>query len=252
MRSILILIAGIILTVQAQVMLPHRKAVRVPPFNPDSFFPTNMILLRWKASDLSSSPVSVWTDEIQGYNLIQTNGAKQPTWSTNGVAFTGGQYLNMTNMDNYGPDGALLCAWLIVMRFDDSSETSQLILGQTMSGGALYVGIGGTPSFFYEGGTGDNAVGPLSSGTNFDFLICNSNAIGGGIAYTNAIQAWSSPASHWTYGGAPTALGCVPANAAQDFKGRIMEIIVWSNAVWTASEVNGIHKYATSVYPIPF
>lgn len=235
------------LPVLAQVMLPARRIIAPAStdVDPDSFLPEG-IVLRWVASDLSSSPVETWTDRIQGFNLKQTTEASKPTWSTNGVAFTSSDFFTGTNITagNYGTDGAKSCSWLAVLNIN-APANPQMILGNTFSGGDMFL-VGFTNAV----GDGDGAYEIYNISSNlFDLFITRTNFVASHCyATTNGIKALDQ-ATAWVFGGS----GITRVGGQTFFmQGVIRELICWTNLVCTETMLSNVHKYATSVYPIAF
>lgn len=199
---------------------------------------------RWRASDLTSSPVSIWTDSIATNNMVQSTGADQPTWNSTGVIFDGASdFMTVTNWISQYTNAVL------VVFQPTGSKLQKLILGSALSGGNIYLGFGDTTNFLYEGSTlGNNALGPLSSNV-VDFLTSPTTNTVVYQAYTNGLSGWSDMSIPWNASGVSiTRLGAGVGNGF--FPGTIKEIIVWSNSTFTVSQIANIHHYCTNTYGI--
>ena len=205
------------------------------------------IWLRWRASDLSSSPVSSWSDEIQGWTWTQSSGANQPTWSTNGVTFNGSsQYFTSSNLIAQTTLGAVSegQAWLIISKFSTTTGT-HVLLGDSSrcTGGFIFYAID-SDILYEELGSGPSPV-PTAL---FDFLTVPS-ATNSYRAYTNGVSAWTN-ASGWNDGVSFNRIGSSGDGTLCQFHGDLQEIIVWTNVIFTSTQVSNIHHYATNTYPI--
>lgn len=197
----------------------------------------NGIVHRWKASDLSASPVSVWTDSVSGYNWT-ASGTAQPAWDANGVSFDGvNDTMTGTNITT-----SEVLNWLVVLDFDVTTA-NQMVLCNTYAGANIFVGIGSVAEHFYEGGLGDNALGPIGTST-FDIIVAKTGANSFNV-YTNGTSGWSS-AGGWNNSVNIARIGSGSGNAF--FDGIIKEVIVWSNQTFTAQQISDIHSYATNTY----
>ena len=207
--------------------------------SPDSVLPSG-IAFRWEASDLLSSPVSIWTDRIQSRNWVQTTALNKPTTNGSltipGVNFDGvNQFLTSTNLAS--------ASWnfLLVMKMADVSS-QHMLLGDSTVGGHIYVGMS-SPGAFYEGNFGGNAVNPIGNLT-YDMIGIQ------GKMYTNGISAWSVALTYWNDVTTISAVGATAAGAWK-FSGTIYKFIVWTNqgATWTSTTVSNVHWYATNTVP---
>lgn len=200
------------------------------------------IAYRWKASDLSSSPVSIWTDEIQGFNWTSI-GTARPSWDANGVAFDGiDDTLSSTNFSN--PVGGN--NWLVVLKFN-SVTAPKMVMCHDNSGGQIFVGIGNSGQLYEAaspGGLGPNPIGTAK----FDLLICKTtNSPNAYVAYTNGVSGWSALGPF----NDNTSIQHVGSGAGDAFfNGTLNEVIVWTNSTFTACQVAAIHGYATNTYAI--
>jgi hypothetical protein len=215
--------------------------------NPTNYLPGGLALW-WNSSDLSSSPVETWTDRVQGYNLKQTTAASKPTWSTNGVDFDGADdYFNGTNIIGglYGTDTTKLGAWLVVFQTRDLASASQLILGNTGSGGDHFLRIdnsricdGGSTCFDF---TSTNFVDYFTVTTNYPPQEAG--------AYTNGVHAVNYGVGA-TFGGSGVVYVGIGSSFAVPFEGIIREMICWTNVIWTPTMISNVHKYVTLVHPV--
>lgn len=230
----------------AQVFLPARKIT--PSLPSSSSDPTNLLpaglALWWHDEDLSSSPVSVWTDRIKGYNWTQGTVANQPTWSTNGVSFDGSNdSLVATNMLPFQPGEVGDHAWLVIFGFD-TIHANELVLANTNNGGEMLVAMT-TTNYFYTGTGGDTSIGLIKGGWMDLFMGLTTNASNPHRVYTNGIQGYENVAG-W---GASGGFGYVGAGGtANYFDGLIKEVLVWSNVTFTAAQISNVHQYAISRY----
>lgn len=199
------------------------------------------IAFRWRASDLTSSPVSIWTDEIQGYNWVQATGGNQPTWVTNdGVHFASAssQFFTATNA-NVALTAATNC-YLIVHKFTTLAAFMTLF-DNTLSGTITH-GIDGTGSAFYiDAGLDD--YGPVSSGHIIDFLWAD-KVSGTYHTLTNGVQG---PAITSATDYHISRVGRQPGGSF--FNGVLYEYIVWTNSGnFSSAEIAQIHAYCTNTY----
>lgn len=189
------------------------------------------IAFRWKASDLSSSPVSIWTDEIQGNNFT-ASGALRPTWDANGVHFTGtpAQYMVTTNV-TVGLWGALLA----VVSYTTVGQE------QIIGGSGRIVGNVGVPGQWVNICGGGN-FGATTTSQYYDFI---GTTVYFSRVYTNGVVG-IIPAcvssDIWTYIG--------QYSSGEPFYGTLREIIVWTNVLnfTNAANIALVHKYATNTY----
>lgn len=204
------------------------------------------IEFRWKASSLSSSPVSDWVDSVSGYHLT-ASGTAQPSWSTNGVQFDGtSDVLTATNLNSRTESGSgdsSPRAWLVIMKAAVTTP-AQMVLGEAYGGGTILFLFGDTDAYFYENVIGSAALGPITTNT-FDILACKSTNAVPYRCYTNGVIGWAS-ALAWNGNVTVSRVGSGNGNAR--YSGLIKEIIVWSNAVFTASQIADIHTYSTNTY----
>lgn len=146
----------------------------------------------YKATDLSSSPVSDWVDRVSAYHWWQGTGAKQPTWDTNGVSFNGTSHvLFATNapLVTTVPSNGVSNSVLFIFKMD-SVAANQMLLCKQLAAGDIYVG-------FTAIGTLYSSSGPTMSGfgTNqvYDLLICKTGA-SEYKCFTNGMPAWTNNA----------------------------------------------------------
>lgn len=236
MRTILSIVAVLLIPwlAHGQFLIdPYRFAP-----NYDSLLPPGM-KHRWRASDLSSSPVATWTDSISGWNWTQTTEADKPTWSASGVRFDGtSDFLTVTNL----PSHTVSNSWLVVFNFDTLANSKPVIV-EAYSGSNILIAQD-TAGYLYEN-SGSTALGLLTTNT-FDFLACRTTNVVAYRAYTNGISGFSA-VSGWNDG---VDIALVGKGGSFFYKGEIKEVIVWSNAVFTASQIADIHTYVTNVYGI--
>jgi hypothetical protein len=205
---------------------------------------------RWRSSDLAASlspgnAVSIWTDSISGWNWTQSNAPERPTYTTNGVAFVSPSYLAVTNLI---PTTSSIQNWLVVLKHNVTTAP-QIVVGRAFSGGNIFLGFGNDANGWYEQATGNSAITPI--GTNkISFLAAKTTNAVAYQAYTNGVSGWSA-AFGWnnispnnlTY-----QIGSGIGNAY--FNGNLYEVIIWTNATFTASQIANIHAYCTNVYGI--
>lgn len=203
------------------------------------------IWLRWRASDLASSPVSSWSDELQGWTFVQGTGANQPLWSTNGVQFIASTNFmttsNLTAVTSVTPGGGGQ-AWLIVGNYAANTGNHIALGSLTGCGGsAFFYGI--SSGLIFEGGVG-GTVAPTTG--DFDFLTAplSTNSY---RAFTNGTSIWTNTAG-WNDGVVIARAGGPASGTACNYSGTIKEIIVWTNVIFTTAQVSNIHHYATNTY----
>lgn len=229
--------------------LQNGSSGQSPPANPESILPVGMRYW-YTARDLTSSPVTNWTDRVSGYHFWQTNSSLAPTWVTNdGVHFNGvDQRLFATNLD-------ILNAWgngwpfLAVFRYDNTRKNS-LLLGNGNGGGQFYIDISDTPD--YLGGPSSGSVGPMGNGI-YDLIGCQTNyntffSATNGVRCINSTASW--PSAQVTYVGYGGSSLDPYANVT------LMEWIVWTNSsyptftnYWTLTTISNVHWYATNRWP---
>lgn len=247
MRLLPILLLLWSVTGYAQVMLPHRHPaprVATPPL-PDG------ISLRWVASDLNSSPVSVWADRVQGIVWNQPTASLQPTWNTNGVWFDGSQWLYATNLGAVStpPINTTTNAILCVLAFDDLTALQSLVFGNALSGGNILLASGTSVGKIVTGATAQSG-----NVDNFRLavLMCKTtNATNPYRVYTNGVQTSASAAATSTMG-TFTYVGADVGNAAywlHSFVGSIQEFVVWTNVTLTDADIAKVQTYVSSTYP---
>jgi hypothetical protein len=213
----------------------------------ESYFPADAGMhLRWVATDLSATPVTNWTDRIQGSVMSQATAGNRPAWNlTNGVVFDGvDDFLTITNIPSFPTGGQSNWTALVVSKWYDLASGHMLI--GNFAGGEIFIGTS-SANYLYEGATGGNAIGQLSTNL-FDLFICRStNAVNPYRAYTNGLQGWQGSGG-WNNGYAWPRLGRGNGNAP--FSGQVHEIIVWTNYFWSAAQIARVHAYATNTYVV--
>lgn len=199
------------------------------------------MLFWYVANDLTNTPVSVWTDRIQGYNWYQTNASAKPTWATNvGVTFDGiQQFLYASN--GVIPKAAGDGAFMLVCKFADTGG-SQMVLCDTFSGGAIIVGKNTADKLYsFSAGT----IGPMGT-TTFDLISAVTNVSSQFEVLTNGVPGWFGSGA-WNR----ASLTHVGSGDGNGFgKVTINEFIVWTNTmVFDPATISNMHYYATNTYP---
>lgn len=213
--------------------------------NPDSVLPPG-IAFRWKASTTTTNArVPLWTDSIQGYNFSQSTVNNQPTNNNGVVQFYGTNYFVATNFTSGTSGAATEWNFLLVSDFRDVAS-SQMVLGNTIAGGNMYVAMSSPPNI-YNGINGGNAMGPMYAIT-YD-IISARTGVGTTQTYTNGINGQTLSVA-WNGNTPITGVGATGAGASK-FNGSIREFIVWTNSGgnWTSLQVSNVHYYATNTYP---
>lgn len=206
--------------------------------------PTTKMAFRWVASDLSSSPVATWTDQIQAVQATQS-GALRPGWATNGVYFD-------------GSDDALVIATnaVVLSLNDDVGGQVDAILfvgNSTAEGGAhMVLGTDGTtdqhflqapgPRFYAGNGSYVTLAYPL--GTPIDLLFWTH------AAYTNGVLSVTNVNINVASTHSLIRMG-KSGGDLYPFSGTINELVVWTNigdAGFSASQIAQIHRYVTNTY----
>lgn len=237
MRLVLLLTMLILSTVRAGH--PVSTSDTSWPFTVSSSLLPSGIWLRWRASDLSSSPVSSWSDEIQNWTWVQATGGNKPTWSTNGVAFNGsGQFMTTSNFTALTQSTNQ--SWLIVSKFNSTSG-GKILLGVNCGGGNIF--FGASSGALYDGN--GNSISPAPVNILYDFLLTKTGTNTWQV-YTNGISAWShnyglNDGTIVNHLSLENSTGCT-------FDGLVQEILVWTNNLFTSSQVSNIHHYATNTY----
>lgn len=198
---------------------------------------------RWKASDLSGSPVSTWTDSVSGFNMTQTTGSQQPTWDATGVIFDGvNDLLVITNVASPVSPTAYAC--LVVLNFATVNATEQ-VLCNSATGGNIFIGFN-SAGCLYEGGVGDAICG-ITTGNTMDILTTTFGSAPVGRTFTNGVEGWNG-AGTWNGGTTISKLGASSAAGANAVAATVKEVIIWTNTTFTAADVTAIHAYATNTY----
>ncbi len=226
----------LLISFRALAQLPVVPIALQTSFGPSSVLPSGMVFW-WKTNGLAAGSVPVWTDSIQGFTFTQTSAPSQPTRDIDGVQFSSQSFV-ATNMTE--------ASWnfLLVFKFN-SSASSQMVIGDSTTGGHIYVGITSSGSV-YEGTLGGLAVTPIGA-LKYDFIGARTG-VGAWKMYTNGISGWSGGASF----NANTIISKVgqAGAGAWFFNGGIHEFIVWTNQpIWSAVTVSNVHWYATNGYP---
>ncbi len=199
----------------------------------------------WVASDLSSSPVSTWTDRVSGFILKQTSGANQPTWTTNGVRFTAASSQFMVTNGTPGifwkflnTAGNLGDTMLIIL--DRASTGEQYVFSQN-GGGQILGWFSGAAGLWNISAT---SFGTTTTGKWYDFLYAGTNAAAFNI-YTNGVLGVNSAMNARS----PSDFGRLNTPTGFYYDGTIKEIIVWTNVIgFTSVQASNIHWYSTNVY----
>lgn len=201
------------------------------------------IAFRWVASDLTNTPVALWTDRIQGRNLVQATGANQPTWSTNSLVFdnSGSQFMTLTNPVSLNMGATGTNALLVVYSANQINITKWVIDSDDAGHDAfLWQNFGG--SMF----AGAVNLGPqAAAGKNREYLYGGSQNPFANNHYTNGlfVVASSTYNAFWTYLGRKE-------NGTFPWWGTVKEIVVWTNVTssFSTNEVAQIHNYVTNTY----
>ncbi len=202
--------------------------------------PRRNLAFWWVASDLSSSPVSIWTDRIQGRNLTQATGANQPTLTNGaGINFTGAQWMELTNTINLTKGDALL----VVARPMASTGTFAEIVFASGAGFGYFWLNSSDLDFNDSGGV---IVTPVSFNKNYELLYAGTNGII--TLYTNGVVG---PAFALTQ---TATFSLISKHTSQPyyFNGRIEEIAIWTNVAFlTSQEVAEVHQGVTNRWIFP-
>ncbi len=196
---------------------------------------------RWRASDLNSSPVSIWTDSIQGYNWT-ASGSARPTWDTNGVTFNGSNNdLAVTNI--ISSTVGLNQSWLVVLKLS-STTSGQGIMSQAASGGEVFLATdtGGklySANYTIPGGLGIST---------FDLLTAK---VTNAVPYTVFTNGVSLISNGFPFNDSVTILHVGSYDGASGFGSFVLkEAIQWTNVIWTVDQVSNVHYYVTNTYGV--
>lgn len=201
------------------------------------------IAFRWVASDLASSPVSLWTDRIQGYNWAASGGAR-PSWDASGITFDG--VANSMTGSNTIFSATSTNSWLVVLKWN-STTADKMVLCNACAGGQVFLALT-TGAKIYDGGsTGPGLFGTVNT---TDILITKTTNATPYVVYTNGLSSWTSGSAFNDMGviAAVDHLGSGVGNCF--WSGVMKEIIIWTNTVFTANQVSNIHYYSTNTYAI--
>lgn len=204
--------------------------------------PTIALAYRWVASDLSSSPVVTWTDQIQGIDAAQSTEAYRPTWATNGVSFASAslQYLDVSeacpiDLNNQAQD------WILFVGNSTAGAGAHIVLGTDGSVADHYLQAPGALSW-YADSTSFPSTLAYPSGTPVELLFWNYACYTNGVLSVTNTSLGNTPHNLIRIGAAGTGGGYF-------FDGTINEIAVWTNAGnMSASTIAQIHRYVTNTY----
>lgn len=227
---------------QAIVMPTVKMVINAPSL------PTGGMKHRWRASDLASSPVSTWTDSISG-NSLTAAGSARPTWSTNGVLFDGVANImdfatNIVNTTNVN--------FLLVAKWNALPTAGQTakILGDKTSNSIMFVGVNNVAGATYFHNKASITAIPFANTATLDFLAAGTTLATPFQVFTNGTSAWTHATDTWNSGMIINAMSGQVAGLPQWFSGVVKEYVVWTNAVFTASDIAQIHAYAVATYGV--
>jgi hypothetical protein len=211
------------------------------------------IAFHWRAATLSATPLTNWTDSVQGYNLHTFAAGGSPFWPTwsapNSVNFNGvDNFLYMTNITLDMPNTAVL----VVYKNNDLSVSNAVVIGQDWGLGGIQLLAMQTTNYLFDFTDGVFAVGPLHTNLS-DFLTVKLSTDSLFYAYTNGVASqYSGKATAWNNNGQSGFPGFVGGlGGDNNWNGTIKEIIFWTNVVsWTPQQVSCVHSYATNIYGI--
>lgn len=251
MKSLCLSLLLLSLTAFGQAFTPRRPFVQsisasTVDTNPSSVLPKGM-LYWYTANDLSNSPVSVWTDRIQGYNWWQTNNSLRPTWTTNvGVTFNGvDQFLHASNSF---PASYWGMASLQVFKLERTTSSQDLFAD--LSGSSRYLNV--FPANSLAQPNSANRINPIGTAV-YDVIAAQTNYQQFGI-YTNLMSAVADNTVPWGYNAA--GIGFVGSGNGNEYaKFVLKEWIVWSNSApagqtqyLSFTTISNIHWYATNTW----
>jgi hypothetical protein len=228
------------------------------PLNSGGVGPESIPHLRfyWVSSDMPTNTViSVWTDRIQGQNIVSTN-TGAPTNYAKGVYFNGSsQRLTLTNPFTWKATGGDMTGsvWVVIAPQTGISSSFASIISaagtptENSDGYGPMVKSDGVLHWSADAGAADFAT--FSNEQIIDIsaqlYLTNvpSNAIWTRLS-TNAVQAYhasiNQPSSYIRQIGWRKDLN-------RFFKGYIKELAFFTN-VLTQAEITTLHNYATNTY----
>ncbi len=203
---------------------------------PDDALPSG-IAFRWKASTLADGAVNLWTDSLTGNNLFQSSGGNQPTKDANGVTFATGKWFDSTNVTLRCASGVdALDTFLVICNLDSTAEGYLLGVGNNS-----WMGVSGSTQWFNPNGPWGTPV----TGQWVDLVYAGWDGANYN-SYTNGVIGNSGPAGS-LYNSTVQYVGRVTGGGY--FKGKVQEVIVWTNVVgFTSLQVSNIHWYSTNTY----
>lgn len=211
-------------------------------------FPSTIpeMYIRLKSSDLPLNlAVSAWKDEVSNIYWTNANAGTQFTNSALGVFLDTGQFLeSSTNFVALGVNDE----FLFIFNYVNTSAYETIFgdpNGESLIG--LFVGAAGFGSVVTGNAVAYWSKPALGDGVFHDCLTIGGNGISS-TGYTNGVASLSYTPS----GGFPriNRIGNNQAGHADQYKGYIAEIIVWTNhtGAFSSTTISNLHYYATNTY----
>ena len=198
---------------------------------------------RWKASDLATSPVTDWVDEIQGFHLTASQ-TPAPLLGPAGVLFYGTNGLSGTNwtLSIGSTAGAALDTFLCVFQITGNVLNFNPVAVNFESGGQIVLEEDG--NVFYDPNSPE--ITPVLN-TVYDWLYAGHV---GSIypVYTNGVSG-PTRSSGWGIQAISTIGYAHSVGPDYFLTGNIKEFIHWTNVVgFTSVQVSNVHYYCTNTY----
>lgn len=221
--------------------------------NPESVLPFGMKYW-WKATDLSNSPVSIWTDRIQGYTWVQSNTNYQPGWdASNGVKFN--NTIQPTNV-LIGTNVSISTSiepWLIIFQYHSTAGGDRPVLAE---GGSTHFLDMCNPGFLIHFVYGCSW---LPWNTFRADIISANKSFNKHWTMTNGVECLIDTSQFNSLGGPNQTMGASDQGGGAYISSYVdvMEVIVWTNTLagvgqtnyWDATTVSNVHWYATNTWP---
>lgn len=245
MKSIFAIAFGILLTVQAQVMLPHRRAINAPI---SAWTPQSITTIRyyWVSEDLATNAnVGAWTDRIQGNVAGQGDTSLRPTNYALGMYFNGSSFY-LTNNPIFKMTNAVYTnsqSVFLILIPNSAPTTFGFMLGSSNSVTGDGFGNRDIAKWFVSGDAGSSTFDAYADGVACDVSFTATNQLN--IYYTNGVVA-SGPTSNQGVWRDQQFIGVLNTMSGY-YKGYIREIIIFSNTLDSA-QITMLHKYATNKY----
>lgn len=238
------------LTCFGQAFTPRRPFI--PAASSSQEIPQQLPVLRfwWVASDLSNSPVSVWTDRVHGEQLVQATAANQPLWQTNvGVKFFGTNWMYFTHPVTMMTN----TSWAVAVTTDTSSAASRNLLSFTDQNSVYLQRNWAGKWRALKIDTGPTAV----NGAKFYAMITHSNSLvpARSYYYTNGTMYGSgAQAENSTLLYTFTNMFRNQVAPTEPYYGTVMELLCWTNELvfpFSAAQVSNVFFYLTNKYGAP-